>query len=104
MNGVAGLLLSVLVINNVTVISPTRQMRHVSVLIRDGKIAQMGSRVDAPPDAQRIDGSGKFLIPGLIDSHVHPGNIGPVDTDAMEKHPELLQAYRSQLPRAFLAF
>jgi len=40
MNGFAGLLLSVLVINNVTVISPTRQMRHVSVLIRDGKIAQ----------------------------------------------------------------
>jgi imidazolonepropionase-like amidohydrolase len=31
---------------------------------------------------------------------VHPGNVGPVDNS----HPELVQAYRAQLPRAFLAF
>lgn len=94
------LLLAALLIQHVTVLSPTKRMPDVSVLIRDGKIAQFGKRVDAPADAQRIDGTGKFLIPGLIDSHVHPGNIGPVDND----HPELLQAYRAQLPRAFLAF
>jgi imidazolonepropionase-like amidohydrolase len=95
---VAGLFLSALLITNVTVISPTQRLTHVSVLIRDGKIAQIGKRVAAAPDAQRIDGRGKFLIPGLIDSHVHPSNIGPVDAGA------LLQAYRAQLPRAFLAF
>ena len=106
MNAVAGLLLSVLVIQNVTLISPERKapMRHASVIVRDGKIVQVGTRVAVPADAQIVDGTGKFLIPGLIDSHVHPGAPGPLDEGAIEKHPELLQAYRSQLPRAFLAF
>ena len=97
---VAGLLLSVLVIQNVTVISPTQRLPNVSVVVRDSTIAEIGKRVDVSPDAQRIDGTGKFLIPGLIDSHVHPGNVGPVDN----RHPELVDAYRAQLPRAFLAF
>jgi imidazolonepropionase-like amidohydrolase len=106
MSSIAGLLMSVLVISNVTVISSERQapMRHVSVVISDGRIAQIGTRVDVPSEAQRIDGRGKFLIPGLIDSHVHPGAPGPLDNNALVKHPELLEAYRSQLPRAFLAF
>src|ERR1700736_6793728 len=104
MHSIAGLLLSALVIHNVTAISPTQRLDKVSVLIRDGRIAQIGKRVDEPPDAQRIDGSGKFLIPGLIDSHVHPGAPGPLDDGALENHPELLQAYRAQVPRSFLAF
>ncbi len=52
----------------------------------------------------RSMGRGGFLIPGLIDSHVHVGNMGPLDDDAIEKHPELQQAYRAQLPRSYLAF
>jgi len=103
MNLVA-LLASVLVIQNATVITPAREMRHASVVIRDGSIVAVGARIDLPDDAQRIDGTGKFLIPGLIDSHVHPGARGPLDADALKAHPELLQAYRAQLPRAFLAF
>jgi imidazolonepropionase-like amidohydrolase len=101
---VTGLLLSVLLIRNVTVISPVRTTPHVSVLVRDDKIAAIGARIEAPAGAQIIDGTGKFLIPGLIDSHVHAGAPGPLDEDALTKHPELLDAYRSQLPRAFLAF
>lgn len=39
------------------------------VIIENGKISQVGSRflIDTPPDAQIIDCTGKFLIPGLID-------------------------------------
>jgi imidazolonepropionase-like amidohydrolase len=51
-----------------------------------------------------IDGQGGFLMPGLIDSHVHVGNQGPLDDNAIEKHPGLLEAYRAQLPRSYLAF
>lgn len=94
------------VIENVTVISPERRapLPHASVLIRDGRIAAVGTHIDVDPHATRIDGHGRFLIPGLIDSHVHVGFMGPLDDDAIAAHPDLLQAYREQLPRSFLAF
>ena len=93
-------------INNVTVISPERAapLTHAVVVIHDGKIAEIGTDLVAGEDAKVIDGRGRFLIPGLIDSHVHVGNQGPLDDDAMEKHPDLLEAYRAQLPRSYLAF
>lgn len=40
------------------------------VLIQDGRIAQVGSNV-AAEDATVIDGGGKYLVPGLVDMHVH---------------------------------
>ena len=44
-----------------------------SVIIRDGLIAEIGpaAAVRIPPDAQRVDGSGRYLMPGLTDAHVH---------------------------------
>lgn len=43
------------------------------VLIRSGRFAAIGTRqqVTIPPDARRIDAQGKWLVPGLIDMHVH---------------------------------
>jgi imidazolonepropionase-like amidohydrolase len=95
-----------LIIEDVTVISPERTapLPHASVVIRDGRIAEIGTSLVAGPHATRIDGRDRFLIPGLIDSHVHVGNQGPIDDDAIDGHPEVLQAYRSQLPRSYLAF
>ena len=94
------------VIKNVTVISPERAapLAHAVVVIRDKRIAEVGTDIVAGAHAGQIDGRGGFLIPGLIDSHVHVGNMGPLDDDAIEKHPDLLQAYRAQLPRSYLAF
>jgi imidazolonepropionase-like amidohydrolase len=95
-----------LVIEDVTLISPERPspVAHVSVVIRNGRIAQIAPGLAAGRHATRIDGHDRFLIPGLIDSHVHVGDTGPLDDDAIAAHPELLQAYQAQLPRSFLAF
>ena len=41
------------------------------VLIEDGKIAQIGKDLAAPKDARVIDAAGKYLVPGLVDMHVH---------------------------------
>jgi predicted amidohydrolase len=59
-------------IQDVTLISPERAspMSHTDVLLENGKIAKIGRKVVAGLNVQRIDGSGRFLIPGLIDSHV----------------------------------
>jgi imidazolonepropionase-like amidohydrolase len=95
-----------LVISNVTLISPERAqpLPHAVVVVRNGRIVEIGTDIVAGPRAKAIDGRNGFLIPGLIDSHVHVGNMGPLDDDAIAAHPELLQAYRSQLPRSYLAF
>ena len=41
------------------------------VFIEDGKIAQIGKDLAAPKDARVIDAAGKYLVPGLVDMHVH---------------------------------
>ncbi|HEY3383098.1 MAG TPA: amidohydrolase family protein [Vicinamibacterales bacterium] len=94
------------VIADVTLVSPERQapLLHADVVVRHGRIAQIGTGLVVGPHARKIDGRGRFLIPGLIDSHVHVGNQGPIDDAAIGSHPELLAAYCAQLPRAYLAF
>ena len=62
------------VIRNVTILTAAGpRIDNGSVLLRDGKIAAVGPSVDAPADAVVIDGSGKFLTPGIIDTHSHMG-------------------------------
>ncbi len=61
-------------IRNVTILTaagPT--ISGGAVLIRDGKIAAVGTNLVAPPDALVIDGAGKYVTPGIIDTHSHLG-------------------------------
>lgn len=94
------------IVENVTLISPERvaPLAHAYVLIRNGRIAEIGRNPAARRHARRIDGSGRFLIPGLIDSHVHVDHSAALDDGAIEAHPELWAASRAQVPRAYLAF
>src|SRR5256886_6465919 len=43
------------------------------MLLRDGRIVGVGTRVRAPADAVVVDGTGKYVTPGLIDDHSHLG-------------------------------
>jgi len=42
-----------------------------TILIRNGKIAEVGTNVQVPPGARIIDGRGKWVTPGIIDAHSH---------------------------------
>jgi hypothetical protein len=61
---------------NVTVVpmDGDRLLSHQTVVVRDGRIAEIGptARVHVPSGARRIDGRGKYLMPGLADMHAHP--------------------------------
>jgi len=94
------------IIENATVISPERAapLTHGDVLIRDGRIVGVGRHLAVGAGLRRIDASGRFLIPGLIDSHVHVGHSAALDEDAIDAHPAVWEAYRAQVPRAYLAF
>ncbi len=62
-------------IQNVTVISGTSAppIENATVLIRDDRIAAIGPAAETmiPTGARRIEGNGKFLVPGLIEMHAH---------------------------------
>jgi imidazolonepropionase-like amidohydrolase len=48
-------------------------IRNGAVLMENGKIVAVGQTVTAPEGALVIDGQGKFVTPGLIDTHSHLG-------------------------------
>ena len=62
-------------ISNLTILTAAGPAIHRGdILLRDGKIAAVGAgALDVPADAARIDGSGKYLTPGIIDVHSHIG-------------------------------
>ena len=75
-------------VNLMTAAGPT--IRNGAILLRDGKIAEIGANVNAPSDALVIDGGGKFVTPGIIDTHSHigaggaPGGQGTQTNDVNE--------------------
>ena len=62
-----------LAIVGVTVIDTSggRATTNRTVTIRDGIIASVAANDVVPPGARRVDGRGRFLIPGLWDMHTH---------------------------------
>src|SRR5580700_2779292 len=66
-------------ITDVTIISPGRldRIEKGSVLIEGGRIVSVERKKAAkkPAGATVVSGEGQFLIPGLIDSHVHLASV-----------------------------
>src|SRR5579863_9558417 len=62
----------VILIQNATILTVSHgTIEHGSILIKDGKIAEVGPSVKAPKDATVIDAAGQFVMPGIIDCHSH---------------------------------
>jgi Rieske Fe-S protein len=84
------------VLKNVTVIDGTgaAPMPASAIVMTDGKIAWVGpvASLKAPKDAKVRDMSGKFVMPGIIDSHVHVGMMHDVTQDEKYETPENVQA------------
>jgi imidazolonepropionase-like amidohydrolase len=71
---------STIFIQNATIFTVTQgNIEHGGILIKDGKIAAVGSGLKAPDGALIIDGTGQFVIPGIIDCHSHIAVDGSVN-------------------------
>jgi imidazolonepropionase-like amidohydrolase len=76
----------VTVIRNATILTITNgRIANGSVVIRGSKIASVGpdSGISVPAGAQVIDGTGKFVMPGIIDSHSHTAVEGAVNEGSL---------------------
>src|SRR5580658_1990254 len=69
-----------IVIQNANVMSegPKGEFKG-SVVLRDGKIVDMGEKVMVPAGATVIDAAGQYLIPGIIDCHSHIAGSGGIN-------------------------
>lgn len=67
-----------ILIHNVRVFDGQRTMDRWDVLIDGGRIVRVGRGLRSH-SAEQIDGTGKTLLPGLIDSHVHGFPGAPAD-------------------------
>ena len=65
-------------IQNGNVVLPDRVVK-ASLLVQDGKIAGIFEGGTAPADCQVVDAQGKMVLPGLIDTHVHMTDPGPLN-------------------------
>jgi imidazolonepropionase-like amidohydrolase len=96
----------VTVIRNATIMTESAKGTFKgSILVRDGKIAEVGENVTAPAGATIIDAAGQYVIPGIIDCHSHIAvdggvNEGSVSVSSMVNikdviNPEDVAIYRA---------
>ncbi|SKC36005.1 dihydroorotase [Maledivibacter halophilus] len=71
--------IDIAIINGIVVL-PDNGIFNMNVYIKDGKIHSIG-RNDSIKAAKTIDATGKYVIPGIIDPHVHLGLFAPLKTE-----------------------
>jgi imidazolonepropionase-like amidohydrolase len=70
----------VILIQNATILTVSHgTIENGSILIKDGKIAEVGPSIKAPAGAKVIDAAGQFVMPGIIDCHSHIAIEGGVN-------------------------
>ena len=75
------------IIANGIVLSPDEEIHGRQVVIEDGRIVRMAAVEPAEAGVNQIDAQGSFVIPGLIDIHVHGAN----SFDTMDATPDAIQ-------------
>ena len=71
-----------LLIKNANVVSPADNINgKYDILVKDGKIAEIGSGLNTYGDADIIDADGLYAVPGLVDMHVHLRDPGQTDKE-----------------------
>lgn len=95
-----------LLIRQITVISADAkkiQRFEADVLLQNGMIAAIGKpNLQVRQGVKSFNGQGKYLIPGLIDSHVHLANIAGMHWAEQRKQQGLVDIYIKQLPKSYL--
>ena len=71
-----------LLIKNGYVVIPKVGIRNTNIIIENGKIKELSRSLNNLSFSRSIDATGKYILPGLIDPHVHYGVYTPIDEAA----------------------
>ncbi|MCG8433367.1 MAG: amidohydrolase family protein [Gammaproteobacteria bacterium] len=95
-----------LLIKNVRIVSagPVSLSERADLVVHKGRIARIGYALseDDYTFARVIDGAGRYLSPGLIDGHVHLGEVPGMSYAHEVTYADLAEETRAQMPRSFL--
>lgn len=84
-----------LAIRNATVLTITNgTIENGTVVVRDGRIAAVGRDVTIPQGMRVIDGTGMYLMPGIIDAHSHMAIEGGINEGSESVTPEVIVPVR----------
>lgn len=82
-----------------------------AIAIEDDRITFVGTEQDAPADGNIIDLCGKTVIPGFVDSHIHPGMVSQSSwhiklpwTEDVEEVLEFIRDYAQKHPKEEVPF
>jgi imidazolonepropionase-like amidohydrolase len=79
-----------LLVRGGTVLTITNgDLPETDVLIRDGKIAEIGRNLEAPEGVQVVDAGGRFVMPGILDDHSHMGIDRGINEGSRSVVPEV---------------
>lgn len=97
---------SKLAITNINYIDVVQgQSKKGTVLIENGKIREVGSKLTLPSGFSKLDGEDKWLIPGLVDAHIHLFQSGglytrpdAIDLTAIRPYEDEISWLQEQAP------
>jgi imidazolonepropionase-like amidohydrolase len=77
-------------IRNATIITISNgDIPNGTIVVRGGKITAVGANVQVPAGIRVIDGTGKFVMPGIIDAHSHAALEGGINEGSESVTPEV---------------
>ena len=96
-----------LILENAVIISPENQTLSDEsyIVIEEDKIIFIGTEKPVLKGTfDTLDVKGKYIIPGLIDSHVHVTSTDALTNEEEQENPTIVNDFRSQLPKSYLYF
>lgn len=74
-------------------------IENAAIVMTGGRIVSAGRDIEIPADARRIDHSGRTVVPGLISTHSHVGQVGGTSMGAKNYTREVITAELAQFGR-----
>jgi imidazolonepropionase-like amidohydrolase len=93
-----------LAIKNATILTITRgDIANGTIVVRNGKITAVGADVAVPAGIKVIDGTGKFVMPGIIDAHSHAALENGINEGSESVTPEVQVQLKNDDPVIYRA-
>jgi imidazolonepropionase-like amidohydrolase len=91
-------------IRNATLITITGgDIENGTIVVRNGKISAVGRNVTVPAGIRVIDGTGKFVMPGIIDAHSHAALENGINEGSESVTPEVQVQLKNDDPVIYRA-